>query len=315
MDKHLAALVLDEIASLLALQDADRFRVLAYRNAARAVDRLEGDLAGRLVAGELGDIPGLGPGTVAVLRELVETGRSRLYDRLRQETPAGLAQLRTVPGLGPKRIRTLHERLGIESVQALREAAIAGRVATLPGFGPATQKRVLEGLDFVDQSAGRRRQPQAYATADRLIGHLETMPVHAVYLAGELRRRCETVNGIDLLVVTDDPDPVIEGFLALPGSPWPSTWTGPGPGRAWPMAPGCGSGVWPRAPPRPRWWSRRGPALTCAPWPTGPPAEVCAWTGTGSGVTTCPRGRRVRGGPLPGARPGLDPARAAGRVG
>jgi DNA polymerase (family X) len=217
MNKHLAALVLDEIASLLALQDADRFRVLAYRNAARAVDRIEGDLAERLAAGELSDIPGLGPGTVAVLRELVEAGRSRLYDRLRQETPAGLAQLRTVPGLGPKRIRTLHERLGIESVQALREAAIAGRVATLPGFGPATQKRVLEGLDFVDQSAGRRRQPQAYATADRLIGHLETMPVHAVYLAGELRRRCETVNGIDLLVVTDDPDFVIEGFLALPG--------------------------------------------------------------------------------------------------
>jgi DNA polymerase (family X) len=217
MDKHLAALVLDEIASLLALQDADRFRVLAYRNAARAVDRIEGELAELLAAGALTGTPGLGPGTLAVLRELVETGRSRLYDRLRQETPAGLAQLRTVPGLGPKRIRTLHQRLGIESVQSLRDAASAGLVAALPGFGPATQKRVLEGLDFVDRSAGRRRQPQAYATADRLIGHLETLPVHAVYLAGELRRRCETVNGIDLLVVADQAGPVLDGFLALPG--------------------------------------------------------------------------------------------------
>jgi DNA polymerase (family X) len=217
MDKHLAALVLDEIASLLALQDADRFRVLAYRNAARAVDRLEGDLADRLAADDLASLPGLGPGTLGVLRELVQSGRSRLYDRLRQETPAGLAQLRAVPGLGPKRIRTLHERLGIESVEALRDAASAGLVAALPGFGPATQKRVLEGLDFVDQSAGRRRQPQAYATADRLIGHLETLPVHAVYLAGELRRRCETVGGIDLLVVSVEADAVMDGFLSLPG--------------------------------------------------------------------------------------------------
>jgi DNA polymerase (family X) len=217
VDKHLAALVLDEIASLLALQDADRFRVLAYRNAARAVDRLEGDLAVLIAAGGLADTPGLGPGTVGVLRELVETGRSRLYDRLRQETPAGLAQLRAVPGLGPKRIRTLHERLGIESVQALRDAASAGRVAALPGFGPATERRILEGLDFVDRGVGRRRQPQAYATADRLIGHLETLPVHAVYLAGELRRRCETVDGIDLLVVSEDRDIVLQGILSIPG--------------------------------------------------------------------------------------------------
>jgi DNA polymerase (family X) len=217
MSKHLAALVLDEIAALLALQGAERFRVLAYRNAARALDHVEGDLAGLLRSGALADTPGLGPGTIAVVRELVETGRSRLYDRLRQETPAGLVQLRGVAGLGPKRIRTLHERLGIGTLEALREAAQSGRVAALPGFGPATERRILEGLSFVDRSAGRRRQPQAYATADRLIGYLETLPVHDVALAGELRRRCETVGGIDLLVVTEASDAVLGAFLSLPG--------------------------------------------------------------------------------------------------
>lgn len=217
MDRHLAALVLDEIASLLELQDADRFRVLAYRNAARAVDRLDGDLPALLQAGALEGIPGLGSGTIAVLRELVETGRSRLYDRLRQETPMGLAQLRSVAGLGPKRIRTLHEQLGVDSIESLRQAAWEGHVARLPGFGPATQRRILEGLEFVDRGAGRRRQPQAYATADRMIGHLETFDVDGVFLAGELRRRCETVDGIDLLVVTGHAGAVLEGFIALPG--------------------------------------------------------------------------------------------------
>jgi DNA polymerase (family X) len=217
VDRHLAALVLDEIASLLSLRDEDTFRVRAYRNAARALDSVDGELAALLDSGVLEATPGLGPGTLGIVRELVETGRSRLYDRLRAETPAGLAQLRAVSGLGPKRIRLLHEKLGIETLDALREAALSGRVASLPGFGPATQRRILDGIDFVDRSAGRRRQPQAYATADRLVRHLETLPAEAVYLVGELRRRCETVSGIDLLVVTDAAHAVLDGFEAMPG--------------------------------------------------------------------------------------------------
>jgi DNA polymerase (family X) len=210
-------MVLDEIADLLALQDVERFKVLAYRNAARALDRTDRELVAMLDDGTLAATAGLGPVTIGVVRELVETGRSSLYDRLRAETPAGLAQLRAVAGLGPKRIRVLHERLGIETTEALREAASAGRVASLPGFGPATERRILEGLDFVGRSAGRRRQPSAYATADRLIGYLETLPVDAVFLAGELRRRCETVGAIDLLVVTRRPDAVLDAVAAHPG--------------------------------------------------------------------------------------------------
>jgi DNA polymerase (family X) len=216
VDKAVAALVLEEIAALLALQDAEPYRVRAYRTAARAVDTIEGDLERRVRDGELATVPGLGPATIGVLRELVETGRSRLYDRLRAETPAGMVRLRAVSGLGPKRVRTLHEELGIETLEQLREAAESGRIADLKGFGPATQKRVLEGIDFVDESTGRRRQPQAYATAHRLIDHLETLEVQAVRLAGELRRGCETVDGIELLAVTDVPDTALDAFVLLP---------------------------------------------------------------------------------------------------
>ncbi|HUG41806.1 MAG TPA: helix-hairpin-helix domain-containing protein [Longimicrobiales bacterium] len=216
MDRHVAALVLEEIGSLLELQDTESFRVRAYHAAARALGHAGDDLAADLRSGALAAIPGLGPGTIGIVRELLETGRSRLYDRLRAETPAGLVQLRGVSGLGSKRIRTLHEKLGIETLEELRAAAQAGRIAALPGFGPATQRRILDGLAFVDRSAGRRLQPAAYGTADRLIGHLESLDVRAVHLTGELRRRCETVDGIDLLAVADRPAGVVEAFLALP---------------------------------------------------------------------------------------------------
>ena len=217
MDKHLAALVLDEIASLLELEGAESFRVRAYRGAARALAGAGDDLAADLRAGRLSELPGLGPGTLSVVRDLLESGRSRLYDRLRAATPTGLVQLRGVSGLGPKRIRTLHEKLGVETLEDLRAAAEAGRIASLPGLGAATQRRILDGLDFVDRSAGRRIQPAAYATADRLIGHLETLDIREVLMTGELRRRCETVEGIDLLAVADAPDGVIDAFLAMPG--------------------------------------------------------------------------------------------------
>jgi DNA polymerase (family 10) len=216
VDRYLAALVLDEIASLLALQDAERFRVRAYRRAARAIERFDGDLSRGLETGALAAEPDIGPATLRVVRELVSSGHSRLHDRLRAETPAGLVRLRSVPGLGPRRVRTLHEQLGIETLSGLREAAEAGRLRALPGFGPAIEGQVLDGIGFVDSAVGRRRQPEAYATAHRLIGYLAGLDVVAVHLAGEARRRCETVGAIDLLAVAEAPGVILEAFVDLP---------------------------------------------------------------------------------------------------
>ncbi len=216
VDRHVAALVLDEIAALLRLQDDDPFRAAAYRTGARVLDELDGDLAAALGSGELALVDGVGPGLLAVLRELVETGRSGVHERLRAETPAGQAQLRRVSGLGPKRVRTLVDSLGIDSLAALREAATAGRIAALKGFGPATQQRILDGIPFVERSAGRRRQPGALASAARLVGHLETLPVLDVGLTGEVRRRCETAGAVDLLAVSEACDAVLDDVAGLP---------------------------------------------------------------------------------------------------
>lgn len=216
MDRHLAALVLDEIATLLRLQDGDRFRIAAYRAGAAALDGFDGDLAPALESGALADVIGLGPGILGVLRELVRTGSSSLHQRLLAETPVEVARLRSVSGLGPRRVSVLRERLGIDSLDALRDAARAGRIAALPGFGPATERRVLEGIPFVERSAGRRRQPRAYAAAERILEHVETLPVLDVALTGELRRRCETAGAVDVLAVSERCDAVLDAILALP---------------------------------------------------------------------------------------------------
>jgi DNA polymerase (family X) len=221
MDRYTAALVLSEIGVLLELQGENRFRARAFRTAARALDGA-GDALERLVQdGELERLPGLGPATAQVVRELLATGASSLHHELRQRTPPGFFELLSVPGLGAQRIRTLHQELGIDSVAALDEAARAGRVAELPGFGARTQARILEGLAFHQSTAGQRLQPDALAVAEWVAGFLESRPgVERVVLAGEVRRRLETVAAVDLLAVVGagGTAAVLDAFAELPGA-------------------------------------------------------------------------------------------------
>lgn len=220
VDRHAVALVLDEIGTLLDLLGENRFKARAFQTAAREMDKLEGDVAALVASGELRERRGFGDVTFAAAQELVETGESSYHRDLRARTPSGLVEMLGIPGLGARRIHTLHERLGVDTVDDLLHAAKEGRVAALKGFGPKTQQAIIEGIAYLSGSAGRRRQNTAYQAAARLIGHLEAHPaVRELKLAGELRRRCETVDGIDVIASTGDADrdAVIDAFLAVPG--------------------------------------------------------------------------------------------------
>lgn len=219
VDRHAVALVLSEIATLLELNGENRFKVRAYAQAARAVEALEQDLAGLVAAGELSGVPGIGPATRSVVEELVRAGRSSYHERLLERTPSGLFELLRVPGLGPGRIHRLHQELGVETVADLARAAAEGRVAALRGFGERSQSKILEGIAFLRGTATRRLLPHAYEAAARIIGALEGRDeVRALKLAGPLRRRLETVDGVDLIAAAKaDRAPLLEAFLSLPG--------------------------------------------------------------------------------------------------
>lgn len=218
MDKHLAALVLNDIGTLLELNGADPFRARAFYAAARAIEGVDGDLAELQRSGRLAGIPDVGPVSARVVEELVETGGSSLHTALRERTPEGMLELLGVPGLGPRRVHLLHEALGVETLDELQAAAAAGRVARVPGFGEKSQQKIREGVAFVRASVGRRRQPEAFQAGERLLGFLDGLAeVVQVKLAGELRRRLETVASVEVVAATTSPEAVVGAFLELPG--------------------------------------------------------------------------------------------------
>ncbi len=218
MHKEQVAAVLDEIGTLLELQGANSFRSNAYHNGARALEHLEGDLAEMVEAGTLADIPGVGETLRDKITTLVKTGSLPFYDDLKKKTPPGLIQMLRVGGLGPKKVKALYDELGVDDLDKLKAACEEGRVAKLKGFGKKTQEKILEGVEFLKKTAGRVRIDQAEAVASVLLDALRDSPgVRRLELCGSLRRRKETVQDIDLLVSADDPAPVMDRLVKLPG--------------------------------------------------------------------------------------------------
>ncbi|MGI9089980.1 MAG: PHP domain-containing protein [Gemmatimonadaceae bacterium] len=203
MDARRAAHVLARISGLLQLSGTDKFRARAYVGAADAVRALgSDDIAPLYRSGELAQLPGVGPATLSVLAELVETGESSYLERLLESVPEGLLQVARVPGLTPVKAALLHSEIGIESLDDLEKAARDGRLGTVRGFGDKTVKRVLKGIQVVRGRAGRLLYRQALIEAEQsAIQILQHPDVVRVDAAGEVRRIADVVR--DIVVVAE----------------------------------------------------------------------------------------------------------------
>ncbi len=210
--------ILAEIGRLAELVDPNPFRARAYAQAARALEGSDLDLARLAHADHLTSIPGIGPGIAQAIREMVTTGSASIHAELSAQIPAGLYAVLRVPGLGTKKVRTLREQLGIESLDDLERAAAEGQVAGLSGFGAKTEQKILQGIAFLRTTLGWRRYPDALATAVRLLEWLRGHPaVGAAEIVGGLRRRMEVVNAVELVAASGQPEQVLEAFAALGG--------------------------------------------------------------------------------------------------
>ena len=196
-----AAQALERIADLLELRGENPFKSNAYRSAARALLTLKpDDLGAALRAGELERVKGIGPSTLAIIRELADTGDSALLDQLREETPEGLMDMLRVPGLGTTRIHAIHTGLGIDTLQALEAAAQDGRLASLPRFGERTAAQIARGIAQLRESSEFMLYPHARAEAERLLTRLRALPgVAMAEIAGSIRRRSPVIRDIDLV--------------------------------------------------------------------------------------------------------------------
>ena len=197
----------DEIADLLELRDENPFRVRAYRNAARVVGELRLDVAATLAEGrELPKLAGIGADLEGKMREIAATGSCKLLDELRRKFPAGITELLTLPGLGPKRVRLLHDER-IDSIAELERAARAGRLRGIPGFGEKTESRILEAAGAHLSKSRRFKLADAAQYAEPYARHLGAV------IAGSYRRMKETVGDVDFLVCSDRPAGIIERFV------------------------------------------------------------------------------------------------------
>src|SRR6266853_5725511 len=206
MDKNQVANLLDEIASLLELKEGSNpFEVRAYQNAARAVNGLDGDIEQLTREGKLKGVPGLGSTSIKRIEEAVETGHIALYDELVETTPPIKLEMMRIPGVGPKKINAIYNQLHVNSIPDLVQACEENKVADLPGFGKKTQDKILQGIAFLAQHAGRFLYPVAEEEASHIYAALREMPeIVRLQVAGSLRRRRETIGDIDMVASVAD---------------------------------------------------------------------------------------------------------------
>ena len=178
--------VLSQIGSLLILQGENTFKTRAYANAARRVETLSEPVADMVNEDRLSKVPGLGASMVRHITELVRDGQSSYHQSLVQTVPAGFQEMLTIRGLGARKIRTIHDHLGIDTVGELEYACRENRLVKLDGFGAKTQERVLKGIDLIKRSRGfhllDRALKEAKSLADDLVRHPD------VWRAASLRR-------------------------------------------------------------------------------------------------------------------------------
>lgn len=219
MTKNEIADVLTDIATLLELQGENPFKVRAYQTGARALEAIEESELARLVeADELESVKGIGAALAQKIGELRRTGKLGFFDKLKASVEPGLVAMLEIPGLGPKKIRALHDRLGIASIAALTKACQEGRVAELEGFGAKTQEKILAGIRNREAYGRRHLWWDAWAIAEPIVQGLRVLPqVQRAEAAGSLRRGLETVGDIDFIVAASDVAPVVDWFVALPG--------------------------------------------------------------------------------------------------
>lgn len=214
-DNAAIAGMLEEVADLLAYEDANPFRVRAFREAARTVRRYGSAMTDLVDQGvDLDDLPAIGPDISAMIVEAVRSGRMSRLDVLRRSAPSVVSELLRIPGVGPKRAHLLCDALGIASVDDLRRAVVGHRVRAVRGLGAGFEGHLLESLEQLAARQHRHSLPEAAETAEELVAWMRAeRAVERIDVAGSFRRGRESVGDLDLLTVGEDAERIMQRFV------------------------------------------------------------------------------------------------------
>jgi len=213
MDNRDIARAFEQIAHLMEIDGADPFRVRSYENVARTIRELGESAAALAEAGRLQDIPHVGKSTAAKIQELLETGRIAALEELKAKFPAGLLDMLEIPGMGPKKVALVYNKLGLADVEGLAAAAEKGELRDLEGMGAKTEENILRGIKVYRQGRERALLGDVLPVAEQIVEKLKQVKgVKAASTAGSLRRGRETIGDIDVLATARDSAQVCDAF-------------------------------------------------------------------------------------------------------
>jgi len=209
------------MAILLELGGAVVFRTRSYQNASRLIGSLSQDLGELVETKEIFNLKGIGKGLGAAITQAVGEGKwPEDWVKLHEETSEGLIEMLGIPGVGPKKIKALHDELGINSVTDLQEACVKNEVAPLSGFGAKSQQKILDGIDLLARFSARRRLDIGLRYGQTFLSMIEKLDgVQRAELAGSARRRRETIGDLDIVaaVIPENVESVTNQILSLKG--------------------------------------------------------------------------------------------------
>lgn len=216
MDKKEISRILEEIGLMLELKGENPFKIKAYVNGARIVELLEGDLKDYIKDGKIEGIKGIGKALSDKIVELYETGRLKYYEELKSSIPSGIFDIMRIPGIGPKKAKTLYEKLDIKSIGELEYACKENRLITLDGFGEKTQEKILKGIQELKKYSGLFLYSYVKPIAEEIKERLMTSSlVTKCEIAGSLRRKKEVVKDIDIIASSREPMKLMDYFTEL----------------------------------------------------------------------------------------------------
>ncbi|MBI2003380.1 MAG: DNA polymerase/3'-5' exonuclease PolX [Parcubacteria group bacterium] len=208
-----------EIAALLDMKEV-AFKPRAYEKAGLVIETLEEDLKDTYKRGGLKalmEIQGIGQGIAEKIEEYIKTKRIKDYERLKKRIPVDVGALTSIEGLGPKSVYKLYKKLGIKTVGDLEKAAKAGKLRRLEGFGEKSEQKILKGIEFSKKGRGRFILGFTWPTIKTVVERIRDLPyVEIAEPAGSIRRMQETVGDLDILVISKDPEKVMDYFVKLP---------------------------------------------------------------------------------------------------
>lgn len=216
MEKKKISRILEEIGLMLELKGENPFKVRAYVNGARIIELLEGDLKDYIKDGKIEGIKGIGNALSDKIVELYETGKLEYYEELKSSIPAGIFDILKIPGIGPKKAKSLYEKLDIKSIGELEYACKENRLVSLDGFGEKTQRKILKGIQELKKYSGLFLYAYVNPIAEEIKKILTASSlVTKCEIAGSLRRKKEVVKDIDIIASSMEPMKLMDFFTGL----------------------------------------------------------------------------------------------------